>query len=149
MLDCFRSVSVLAICPKAPTMDFIEQAIQQADLKLSRTKIENHHYRCEISSPHATIVREIHTNDESTADPELGQLLYHFVLTAQQIYCSDDFADWVEEYEIETDKEQALADYNQLCTDTTELKDLVGEEVYQELQGALAISQAMNNAWPG
>ena len=130
-------------------MDFIEQAINQADLKLTLTKIDDHHYRCELTSPLASMTREIHTNDEATTDPDLGQLLYHFTLTAQQIYCSDDFDDWVEEYEIETDKEQALADYNQLRADTAELKGLVGEEVYQELQGALAISQAMNNAWPG
>jgi len=130
-------------------MDFIEEAIEKAKLTLSLTKIEDHHFSCELTSPLATMTREIQTSEDATADPQLGHLLYYFVLTAQQIYCSDDFDDWMEEYEIETEKEQALADYNQLCADSDELKGLVGEEVYQELQGALAISQAMNNAWPG
>ena len=129
--------------------DYIDDAVQSAALRLEIDEIGDHHFRCEILNDTASMVREIRTHDHATEAPTLGQLLYHFSLMTQQVETCDGYEDWAEEYEVDPQDPDTRKTYDQLLEDVTDLRALLGDDGFDQLQGALAIDQAMRNADPG
>lgn len=127
--------------------DFIEDAIQAADVDLDVEPLEDGRFRCKLSSTHGQMVRDIRLKDGVSA-PHAGGLIYHFALQAQQFELSDDITDWAEDMGKSLSEPGVIDEYRQLDADYRDLAILLGQANFDAMLQGLAIHQAIGNARP-
>lgn len=127
--------------------DFIEEAIKSAEITLEITPIENNSYKCSFKSKHHAMMRNI-TMAEGYDAPKLGNLIYYYATEIQHYEDCDDILEWADDNGINPGDERTIKRYNQLSEDHKDLRLLLGEDNYQGMMSALAISQAISNAIP-
>lgn len=132
------------ICDMA---DFIDDAISAAALSMSVEEKENNAYRCELKSKHHTMIRTI-TMAEGYGAPVLGNLLYYYATEIQHYDDCDDILEWADDMDINPGDDLSLRKWEQLGKDHKDLRLLLGEQNYQSMMAALAISQAIDSADP-
>ncbi len=80
--------------------------------------------------------------------PDVGNLIYHFALSAQEVSQYDDVLEWATEEGRDLNDIETLPMFRQLVDNKRDFRLLLSEPVYQNLMAALEISQAIGNARP-
>lgn len=127
--------------------DFIDDAITKADVTLDVSPMENNRYKCDFKSQHHEMTRTI-TMAEGYDAPKLGNLIYYYATEIQHYEDCDDILDWAKDNGLNPGDGETLRRYRQLDQDHRDIRLLLGEDNYQSMMGALAISQAIGNASP-
>ncbi len=130
-------------------MDFVDEAVIEANVTLEAYKTAKSMYRCTLRSDHNQMVRDITVKEGVVHAPGAANLLHHFALVAQHIDDCDDLVDWAEELGHDPKDEGVKARYIQALEDAKDLRALLGGYTYGNLMGALQIHQAISNARPG
>ncbi len=130
--------------------DYIDIAIKTAGLELRVSKAKPDLYHCIITStanPDFNWQRGLNTKAGYGA-PNIGNVLYHYALRAQEISQYDDILEWSDENGHDLNDPNTLPDFKQLVQDKTDLRLLLSEPVYQNMMAGLEISQAIACARP-
>ncbi len=127
--------------------DFIDEAINTAEITLEVTPLEDNCYKCDFKSKHHEMTRNI-TMAEGYDAPKLGNLIYYYATEIQHYEDCDDILEWADDNGLKPGDADTLKRYRQLDQDHRDIRLLLGEENYQGMMGALAISQAIGNAIP-
>lgn len=127
--------------------DFIDEAISNANITMDIEPLENNAYKCAFKSIHHEMTRTI-TMAEGYDAPKLGNLIYYYATEIQHYEDCDDILEWSDDNGLNPGDPKTLKRYNQLSEDHRDLRLLLGEENYQSMMTALAISQAISNAEP-
>ena len=127
--------------------DFILDAINAAGLKFEARILKPDHYACTLTSPHSVMKRNIQMKP-NREPPNIGGVLYHYTLIAQNINEYDDILDWAKDVDRDPGESAALKDFKQMVEDERDLRLLLSEPVFTNLMAGLAISQAIQNAMP-
>jgi hypothetical protein len=129
-------------------VDFVDEAVMEANVTLEAEKTAEGVYRCTLISDYNQMVRDITVKAGIGHAPSAANLLYHFALVTQGIQDSDDLNDWAEEQDLDPKDEATKARYEQARTDAEDLRTLLGGYTFGNLMGALPIHQAIGNARP-
>ncbi|HEC00469.1 MAG TPA: hypothetical protein ENI91_02125 [Sphingomonadales bacterium] len=125
--------------------DFIEEAITAAAVELDISLKEDNQYACIMTSPHGKMVRDITVKPGYDA-PTLGNVIYHYALVAQEVSQYDDVLEWADDTGHKLSDSKTLPKFRQMVDDKRDLRLLLSESIYQDMMGALEISQAICNA---
>ncbi len=129
-------------------MDFVEEAVIEANVSLATTPRDDGQLRCVLTSDYGQMTRDITLKDGVDYEPSAANLLYHFALVTQGVTDCEDFADWADEYGHDPNNAASTTLYEQYCKDAKELRVLLGGYTFGNLMGGLAIHQAINHARP-
>ena len=127
--------------------DFINDAISEAKIEIIITEKNENLYRCALTSVYGKMKREI-SMETGYSVPSLGNILYHYLVLAQQIDQCEDILEWAKEREYDLNEASTIVNFNQLLEDQKDLRILLSEPIYQKLITGLEISQAIGNAYP-
>lgn len=127
--------------------DFIDDAVKDAGISLQVEEKGADQYACTLTSRHGKMVRDISIKPGYGA-PDVGNLLYHFALSAQEVSQYDDVLEWAREEGRDLNDIETLPMFRQLVDNKRDFRLLLSEPVYQNLMAALEISQAIGNARP-
>jgi hypothetical protein len=127
--------------------DFIEDAITAAAVELDILLKEDGQYACIMASSHGKMVRDITVKPGYDA-PTLGNVIYHFALVAQEVSQYDDVLEWADDTGHKLNDSATLPKFRQMVDDKRDIRLLLSENIYQDMMGALEISQAICNAKP-
>jgi len=127
--------------------DFIEEAITAAAVELDISLKEDDQYACVMTSSNGKMVRDITVKSGYDA-PTLGNVIYHYALVAQEVSQYDDVLEWADDTGHKLSDSETLPKFRQMGDDKRDLRLLLSESIYQDMMGALEISQAICNAKP-
>lgn len=127
--------------------DFIDDAIQAANVELVAKPLEDGNWTCILTSAHGNMVRKLHINAKH-GEPKAGNIIYHFALVAQEVSEYDDVLEWSKEEGHDLNDFKTLNKFKQMVEDKRDLRLLLSEPTYQNMRTALEISQACANARP-
>lgn len=127
--------------------DFIDDAINAADISITVSTLENNSYKCDFNSAHHSMTRTI-TMAEGYGPPMLANMIYFYATEIQLYEDCDDILEWSKDMALDPGDAITLKRYNQLAKDHTDLRLLLGEENYQTMITALEISQTSENTDP-
>jgi len=125
--------------------DFIDEAIAAAEVRLDISHGANGGYSCVLTSRHGRMVRDITIKTGRDA-PTVGNLIYHFALSAQEVSEYDDVLEWADDTGRDLNDNQTLPLFRQLVDNKRDFRLLLSEPVYQKLMAGLEISQAIGGA---
>jgi hypothetical protein len=127
--------------------DYIEDAITAAGVELDISVKDDGQYACVMTSSHGKMVRDITVKPGHDA-PTLGNIIYHFALVAQEVSQYDDVLEWADDTGHKLSDSETLPKFRQMVDDKRDLRLLLSERAYQDMMGALEISQAICHANP-
>lgn len=127
--------------------DYVQVAIDSASVQLHTDSLDNNQYRCRLSSPLATMSRDL-TVKAGYGAPTAGQFLYYYMTRVQLVNDCDDVLAWADESNKKVADPEVLAEYRQLVADLDDLKRVLGLQVFDQMMGGLAIEQAIGAAHP-
>jgi len=126
--------------------DFIDDAVEKAQITLTTESMTSGELRCQLRNDNFQLIRDIRIRDGASASISASAILYHLVLNVQALRMCDGFDDWLAEFEIDLPKSQARAKYVQLQNDNRDLELLLGTNLCISTLAALEIHQAISNA---
>lgn len=127
--------------------DFIQDAIDAAELTLQTAPKAENVYTCTITSRHAVMIRTL-TMKPGYDAPTLGAVLLYYSERAQQVEEIDDVLEWASGHDRDLNDPKTVPTFKQLVTDQDDLRRLLSDRPYQTLISGLEISQAISNARP-
>ncbi len=127
--------------------DFIQDAINEAELTLTCVEAGEDVYACTLVSPRGRMQRRLTMRPEHGA-PSIGEFLYYFAVVAQQADEAEDISDWAEIHGKDLSAPNVVNEFTQLVTDQRDLEIVMGTKAYDGMMAGLVISQAIGNAMP-
>lgn len=127
--------------------DYIDDAIAEAKIEMACTALDNNKYRCVLTSSYGEMTRDISIKEGNGA-PNMGNIIYHFALNAQNIDYYDDILEWSKEECQDLNAPETIPKYKQFVANKDDLRLLLSERVYKSMMSGLEISQAIHMACP-